>query len=107
MPAANEATTATIVKIVDCDQNHFSATAFDKSGNKVKVIEKVTLSDMKSLNDNPMVSSVILKGRIPFVSSVGMKLVLVDTPGPNNSRDKRHEEMTYKMIADSDKSLVL
>lgn len=107
MPAANEATTATIVKIVDCEQDDFSATAYDKSGNKIKQIDKVTLADMKALNDNEKVSSVTLKGRIPFVSSVGMKLVLVDTPGPNNSRDKRHEEMTYKMIADSDKSLVL
>lgn len=107
MPAANEATTATIVKIVDTDQNHFSAIGYDKSGNKVKVIEKVTLEDMKALNDDLKVSEVIIKGKIDFVSSAGMKLVLVDTPGPNNSRDKRHEEMTYKMIADSDKSLVL
>lgn len=107
MPAANEATTATIVKIVDTDQKHFSAIGYDKAGNKVKVIDKVTLEDMKALNDDLKVSEVIIKGKIGFVSSVGMKLVLVDTPGPNNSRDKRHEEMTYKMIADSDKSLVL
>lgn len=107
MPAANEATTATIVRIIDCKQDHFSAIAYDKSGNKVKKIDKVTLADMKSLNDDDKVSSVTLQGPIPFVESTGMKLVLVDTPGPNNSRDKRHEEMTYKMIADSDKSLVL
>lgn len=62
---------------------------------------------MQSLNADIKVSTVEIKGKIPCVSSVGMKLVLVDTPGPNNSRDKRHEEMTYKMIADSDKSLVL
>ena len=107
MPAANEATTATIVKIIDTKQDNFSATAYDKSGNKVKHINNVTLADMKALNDDLKVSDVELRGRIPFVESVGMKLVLVDTPGPNNSRDKRHEEMTYKMIADSDKSLVL
>jgi hypothetical protein len=62
---------------------------------------------MQALNADIKVSTVEIKGKIPCVSSVGMKLVLVDTPGPNNSRDKRHEEMTYKMIADSDKSLVL
>jgi len=107
MPAANEATTATIVKIIDTEQDDFSAVAYDKSGNKVNQIDKVTLADMKALNNDQKVSVILLKGRIPFVSSVGMKLVLVDTPGPNNSRDKRHEEMTYKMIADSDKSLVL
>lgn len=107
MPAANEATTATIVKIVDTNQKNFSAVAYDKSGNTVAKIDNVTLADMKKLNDDEKVSEVTLFGHIPFVESTGMKLVLVDTPGPNNSRDKRHEEMTYKMIANSDKSLVL
>lgn len=107
MPAANEATTATIVKIVDTDQKNFSAVAYDKTGNRVAKIDNVTLADMKKLNDDEKVSEVTIFGRIPFVESTGMKLVLVDTPGPNNSRDKRHEEMTYKMIANSDKSLVL
>lgn len=107
MPAANQATTATIVKIIDTDQNNFSAVAFDKSGQVVKRLDNVTLEDMQALNADTKVSTVEIKGKIPCVSSVGMKLVLVDTPGPNNSRDKRHEEMTYKMIADSDNSLVL
>ena len=107
MPAANEATTATIVKIIDTDQDNFSAIAYDKSGQIVKKLDNVTLEDMQALNADIKVSTVDIKGKIPCVSSVGMKLVLVDTPGPNNSRDKSHEEMTYKMIADSDKSLVL
>ena len=109
MPAANRATTATIVRIVDTgiDQKDFSGVAFDKSGNIVAKIERVSLSDMKKLNADPQVSMVELRGRIPFVSSAGMKLVLVDTPGPNNSRDERHKEMTYRMLADTDKSLVL
>lgn len=107
MPAANEATTATIVKIIDTEQDNFSAIAYDKSGQVVKRLDNVTLEDMQALNADIKVSTVEIKGKIPCVSSVGMKLVVVDTPGPNNSRDKRHEEMTYKMIADSDKSLVL
>lgn len=107
MPAANEATTATIVKIINTDQDNFSAVAYDKSGQVVKKLDNVTLEDMQALNADIKVSTVEIKGKIPCVSSVGMKLVLVDTPGPNNSRDKSHEEMTYKMIADSDKSLVL
>ena len=107
MPAANEATTATIVKIIDTDQDNFSAVAYDKSGQVVKKLDNITLEDMQALNADIKVSTVEIKGKIPCVSSVGMKLVLVDTPGPNNSRDKSHEEMTYKMIADSDKSLVL
>ena len=108
MPAANEATTATIVKIVDSIQEGFSAIALDKSGNQLgEKIDSVTLEDMKRLNASEEVSTIELHGKIPFVSSVGMKLVIVDTPGPNNSRDSKHQEMTYRMISDSEKSLVL
>lgn len=109
MPAANEATTATIVKIIDTEkeENKFDAIAYDKSHKIVEKIENVTLEKMKELNDNTSVSTIEIFGKIPFVKSVGMKLVLVDTPGPNNSRDESHREMTYRMLEDSDKTLVL
>lgn len=107
MPAKNEATTATIVKIVDSDNDHFTAVAYDKSGNIITELDSVTIESMDSLNDDERIQTIELKGKIPFVKTTGMNLVLVDTPGPNNSRDKRHEAMTYSMLADSDKSLVL
>ncbi len=107
MPAANEATTATIVKIIDTDQKNFSAVAYDANGNVVKEKKEVTLNDMKTLNKDEKVSTVEIYGKIPFVKTTGMKLVLVDTPGPNNSRNEKHKEMTYQMLENSDKSLVL
>ncbi len=107
MPAANEATTATIVKIVDTPREGFSAKAYDKSGHLVSNIDHVSIEDMKRINSDPEIPLVELYGRIPFVESVGMKLVLVDTPGPNNARNTLHQEMTYRMLADSEKSLVL
>ena len=108
MPAKNEATTATIVKIKDVDgKKDFSATAYDKNRKVIQTFPKVTLKDMQSLNDNENVYEIELVGDIGFVSSDGMSLVLVDTPGPNNSRDMHHQEMTFKMLQDSDKSLVL
>ncbi len=108
MPAKNEATTATIVKIKDIDgMKDFAAVAYDKMHKKIAVFPKVTLKDMQSLNDNPDVYEIDIEGDIGFVSSEGMSLVLVDTPGPNNSRDLHHQEMTFKMLEGSDKSLVL
>ena len=58
MPAANEATTATIVKIVDTEQDYFSAVAYDKSGQVVWKTENVTLSDMRELNNDEKVSTI-------------------------------------------------
>ena len=107
MPAAQTATTATIVRIIAADQETFSAIAYDKSGNVVKQIDDVTLEIMQNLNNDPSISTIEILGKIPFVKTAGMKLVLVDTPGPNNSRDNKHREMTERMIQNSDNSLVL
>ena len=107
MPAAQTATTATIVRIVSAEQDYFSAIAYDKSGNVVKQIDDVTLEIMQNLNDDLSISTIEILGRIPFVKTAGMKLVLIDTPGPNNSRDENHREMTERMIQNSDNSLVL
>lgn len=107
MPAANQATTATIVKIIDSDQDEFSATAFDKSGKKIKELKNVGYKDIDQLNKDVNVSELEIRGKIPFISSSGIKLVLVDTPGPNNARNINHRKMTYNMFDDSEKSLVL
>lgn len=36
-----------------------------------------------------------------------VSLVLVDTPGPNNSRDPEHKAATYRMLSESSKTVVL
>ena len=107
MPVANRATTATIVRIIDTDQENFSAIAYDSKGRKIKEDPNIIYRTMKDWNDDPSISAIDIYGKIPCVNSVGMRLVLVDTPGPNNSLDESHRQMTYKMLEDSDKSLVL
>lgn len=107
MPAANEATTATIVRISDSDNKQLVARAFDKSGNEIEYVMPITLDIMKRWNGDERVTEIHLDGEIPFVDSNNMKLVLVDTPGPNNSRDERHRDLTYRMLNNSDDSLVL
>lgn len=107
MPVANTATTATIVRIIDTDQDNFCATAYDANGAVLYKEDNIEYAQMKIWNADKAISAIDIYGRIPCVDSVGMKLILVDTPGPNNSRDKDHERMTYQMLNDSDKSLVL
>ncbi|KKB45512.1 hypothetical protein HMPREF1212_04706 [Parabacteroides sp. HGS0025] len=107
MPVANMATTATIVRIIDTDQDNFAAIAYDSKGNKLKEDPNIVYRTMREWNTDTSISAIDIYGRIPCVDSVGMRLVLVDTPGPNNSQDANHRHMTYKMLEDSDKSLVL
>ena len=110
MPAKKEATTATIVRIKDTDSPCFRAEAIDRNGNVVEQFDDLQLQNMRSLNDDKEISQINIYGRIPFLSDTSdkkIRLVLVDTPGPNNSNDSNHRAMTYRMLENSEKSLVL
>lgn len=107
MPAKQEACTATITKIRDKDLDSFRATVYDKNGQLVETHPELNFNIMDSLNSNPLVSTIYVEGDIPFVTSEDVSLVLVDTPGPNNSRDPEHKAATYRMLSESSKTVVL
>lgn len=107
MPAKQEACTATITELKDSDNEIFSAAVYDKNGELIISKPELTLSEMEQLNADPAVSTIRAEGDIPFVSSDDVSLVLVDTPGPNNSRDPEHKAATYRMLSESSKPLVL
>lgn len=107
MPAKQEACTATITEIKDNDTDCFNAIVYDRQEENIGSYENLTYSMMEELNSDNNVSKIRIEGNIPFVSSDDVSLVLVDTPGPNNSRDPKHKAATYRMISESSKPLVL
>lgn len=107
MPAKQEACTATITEIKDNDADHFMAKAYDTKGNLIQIHPELSLDIMDSLNSDPEVSKIHVEGNIPFVTSEDVSLVLVDTPGPNNSRDPEHKAATYRMLSESSKTVIL
>ena len=107
MPAKQEACTATITEIKDNDSEHFTAKVYDKEGKLIETQPELTYEVMEQLNSNPLVSKIRAEGNIPFVTSEDVSLVLVDTPGPNNSRDPEHKAATYRMLSESSKTVVL
>lgn len=107
MPAKQEACTATITKIKDNDSDHFMAKVYDANDNLIKVQPELSLEIMNDLNSNPQVSRIEVEGNIPFVTADDVALVLVDTPGPNNSRDPEHRAATVRMLKESSKAVVL
>lgn len=107
MPAKQEACTATITEIKDTDGGCFTAKVYDADGALIQTHPELTFEIMEKLNSNPAVSKIRAEGNIPFVSSEDVSLVLVDTPGPNNSRDPEHRAATYRMLSESSKAVVL
>ena len=107
MPSSQEACTAIITKIKDNDTPQWQAEVIDKNQNKIAEFDDITYEDMDSLNKNTGVSTIKINGDIPFVKADEISLVLIDTPGPNNSRDPEHKKVQYQFLNESSKSLVL
>jgi len=107
MPAKQEACTAIITEIKDNDSSNFSTTVYNSDGQAIQQYPELTFEIMESLNSNPSVSKIRTEGNIPFVTAEDVSLVLVDTPGPNNSRDPEHKAATYRMLSESSKTVVL
>ena len=109
MPAKNEACTAKITRIKDNNNiETFNAICMNTNEEVVVTIEDVNSCYMKEFNENNEISYINVEGNIPNISSEDMKLVLIDTPGPNNSQDSSHEQFTFKVIKNqSSKPMVL
>ena len=107
MPSKQEACTAIITRIKDTDSKTYQAKVYDENHNIIKELPKLSHADMVSLNSDEKVSEIAILGNIPFVKANDVALVLVDTPGPNNSRDPQHKKRQVEMLSESSKALVL
>lgn len=114
LPAANAATTATIARIHDIDgQTTFNAVAVDENKNVVGKFNPLTLKDMNGLNGDgtvehpPKARYIDIYGDIEGISNSVLRLVVIDTPGPNNSQSKEHGETTQNILTADYKPMVL
>lgn len=109
MPSKQEACTAIITKIKDTNDctTSWQAEVYNKNNKMTESHEELTYSTMERLNGDEDVSVIKVNGNIPFVSAEDVSLVLIDTPGPNNSRDPEHKKVQSEFLSKSSKSLVL
>lgn len=104
LPAANEATTATIARITDNDsmKGRFKAERLDAKGSVLASSENVTLETLKDWNSSRDTAWINIEGNIEGIAErETVRLVLTDTPGPNNSQDDEHQRKTMSFVQDS------
>lgn len=107
MPSKNEACTATITEILDNDQETFTAVVHDDEDVVLQEISDLTYDVMCELNDNENAYRIAAQGNIPFLDARSTALMLVDTPGPNNSQNQAHKNTTYRAINSDANNLIL
>ena len=104
LPAANEATTATIARIADNEQmgEQFTAKRYNRCGQLTGEEHNVDLELIKEWNQSIDTQRIDIEGDIIAISErEDVRLVLTDTPGPNNSQDEDHQRTTMGFIQDS------
>ncbi len=79
----------------------------DKDGTRLPIHNAPSLKAMELLNKAEQVPEIRMEGKIPFVTSDDISLVLVDTPGPNSARNRDHQKMQKEFLESSDNTLIL
>lgn len=107
LPSMNQACTARAVAILDNDmKSQFEIHAVNKDGNYsfIDQASKKVISDFNRTND---VSEMIIEGEIKGIRNYRKSLLLIDTPGINNSRDMSHEITTKKVLDECTEGLII
>ncbi|XDZ50305.1 dynamin family protein [Neisseriaceae bacterium CLB008] len=108
--SANEATTAKITAIrqdndlLDFQKNGFVKKARSKKITPVKHINKEILVE---LNQDVEVSYIEVRGPYQNLVNMTQSVMIYDSPGPNNSQDKRHQVILERFISDTKLDLII
>jgi len=98
--SANEATTACLTSTEYHEQASFySGACYSDEGQQIDSESLVLKDKVRSWNADSQVNHIKLYGEIYGVSSSIQRLVLHDTPGPNNSQNERHSKIMHKALA--------
>lgn len=97
LPTDVEACTAIVYRLedVDTDRNmRLRSVVNDHIGEW----EPASAERLVEWNKDSLCTLVEIQGNLPFIKNAGARLVLHDTPGPNNARDPRHAETTHNLL---------
>lgn len=108
LPAANDATTAKITRIHDCDDKEgFTVQCSTRQGEILHKIKPVTPELLDEYNKDDKVFYVDLDGDIPGISGSMLRLNILDTPGPNNSATQEHRDVTNTVLHDKERQPII
>lgn len=107
LPSKNEACTAKMYSILDDDQNTVSRLYITDVNGKTTVKETNIADELAEANNDPNVANIFIRGQVKGVLNTDKALLIVDTPGPNNSRDLSHEKIMKEILGKINGGLIL
>lgn len=102
LPTSNTACTAAIAEIHDTnDDSYSSVDSYNFNGKHVSKYSEISDDLIEKLNSDKEIERIVLRCNIPFIKVNSANLMIVDTPGSNNSQDISHKGITDKIMDNS------
>ena len=107
LPEKNEACTARTMAILDNDKAAIKrAHIIRKSGAK-EIVEIDGREVLDRINNDEDIVDFLVETNIESIKNTDKAVMLVDTPGVNNSEDKKHEERTAEFLQQMEEGLII
>lgn len=107
LPNSNFACTALTYSILDDDQMSKDIICVTDTYGKTRIIEEGFADVLSKVNAEKDVTNVLIRSHVKGVLNTDKALLMIDTPGPNNSRDASHEDTLFKTISKLNGGLLL
>ena len=106
LPSKNEACTAKIFKIEDIDGTTQLKGRVKPINGAYSNWSTIKKNDLFAINKSD-ISEVEIQGDFPYIKNYQKNIQFYDTPGPNNSSDKSHYEITKDILSDANYSFTV
>lgn len=107
LPCENKACTSTKITILDDDnQGLIQAYVTFNNGETILISEDIEKS-LEEYNRDEKVKEIFIRGHVNGVLNTDKALLIIDTPGPNNSRDLNHQNVLKTTMDGVDEGIVL
>ena len=109
LPAKNEACTAILTKVEDVDDMDVIRARVTNVDGDVSTWKTIHAEDDDMLKQwNTAENCFIeIQGDFPHIDNISKNIEFIDTPGPNNSTNRSHAEITHEIISQCNHSYVV
>lgn len=107
LPSRNEACTAKMYSILDDDQTGKTKIFVTYKNGVTVVKDEDVVMELEKANSDNEVTDILIRGHVKGVLNTDKALLIVDTPGPNNSRDESHKQVMLDVLKKINGGLIL
>lgn len=107
LPASNQACTSRVFKIENIDGMQDYKATIVGADKTISTWIDANPESLKNLSALEVKGSILIHGDMKNITNTELSLAIYDTPGPNNSQDVTHSNITREILNDGNYGLIL